>query len=305
VPAAINFTSEAKPDQVGSGLRAINTLFHEGGHAAHFANVTQNSPCFSQEYPPTSMAYAETQSMFCDQLVTDADWLMRYAATAQGEPIPLSLILERIASSQPMRAFDARSIAVVPYFESALYQLSEDDLTAERVLRLARETEVRVLGIESPRPLLAIPHLLNQESAASYQGYLLAYMAVSQTRAHFLREHGYLADNPAIGPALTEHYWEPGNSVDHNSMLRSLTGEGFSARHLAEECNASAEEACTRADASMRDAAARHYPDNAANSLDAHIRIVHGSELLADSSGGETAMCDLFEGWVRERYFGP
>ena len=68
VPAAINFTAEAKPDQVGSGLRAINTLFHEGGHAAHFANVVQNSPCFSQEYAPTSMAYAETQSMFCDSL---------------------------------------------------------------------------------------------------------------------------------------------------------------------------------------------------------------------------------------------
>ena len=137
-----------------------------------------------------------------------------------------------------MRAFDARSIAVVPYFESALYQMSDDDLTPARVLALARETEVRVLGIESPRPLLAIPHLLNQESAASYQGYLLAHMAVSQTRAHFLREFGYLTDNPAIGPALSAHYWEPGNSVDHNSMLRSLTGEGFSARHLAEDCNA-------------------------------------------------------------------
>ncbi len=188
VPAAINFTAEAKPDQVGSGLRAINTLFHEGGHAAHFANVVQNSPCFSQEYPPTSMAYAETQSMFCDQLLSDPDWMMRYAASADGQPIPASLILDRIASSQPMRAFDARSIAVVPYFESALYQMADDDLTPERVLALARETEVRVLGVESPRPLLAIPHLLNQESAASYQGYLLAYMAVAQTRAHLLGE---------------------------------------------------------------------------------------------------------------------
>ncbi len=230
VPAAINFTAEAKPDQTGSGLRAINTLFHEGGHAAHFANVVQNSPCFSQEYAPTSMAYAETQSMFCDSLVSDADWLMRYATTADGRAIPPALIMERIASSQPMRAFDARSIAVVPYFESALYQMSDDDLTPDAVLRLARETERRVLGVESPRPLLAIPHLLNQESAASYQGYLLALMAVSQTRAHFLGELGYLTDNPAIGPALAAHYWEPGNSVDHNSMLRSLTGDGFSAR---------------------------------------------------------------------------
>jgi hypothetical protein len=233
VPAAINFTSEAKPDQVGSGIRAINTLFHEGGHAAHFANVTQNAPCFSQEYAPTSMAYAETQSMFCDSLLGDADWLMRYATTADGAPIPAALIFERIATAQPMRAYDARSIAVVPYFEAALYRLSGDDLTPDRVLTLARDIERRVLGVESPRPLLAIPHLLNQESAASYQGYLLALMAVSQTRAHFLREFGYLTDNVAIGPALSASYWEPGNSVDHDTMLRNLTGEGFSARDLA------------------------------------------------------------------------
>ena len=83
-----------------------------------------------------------------------------------------------------MRAFDARSIAVVPYFESALYRMSDDDLTPERVLALARDTERRVLGIESPRPLLAIPHLLNQESAASYQGYLLAlHGGVADARA--------------------------------------------------------------------------------------------------------------------------
>jgi hypothetical protein len=305
VPAAINFTAEAKPDQVGSGLRAINTLFHEGGHAAHFANVVQNSPCFSQEYPPTSMAYAETQSMFCDQLLSDPDWMMRYAAAPDGSAVPSSLILDRITSSQPMRAFDARSIAVVPYFESALYQMSDDELTPERVLALARATEVRVLGLESPRPILAIPHLLNHESSASYQGYLLAYMAVAQTRAHFLREFGYLTDNPAIGPALAAHYWEPGNSVDHNAMLRSLTGDGFSARHLAADCNATAEEARAHAEASMRAAAARTYSEDVPSSLDAHITIVHGDEALADTSEGEAAMCDRFENWVRAHYAMP
>src|SRR5262245_1607137 len=190
LPSQSNFTAEAKPDQVGSGLRAINTLFHEGGHAAHFANVLQNSPCFSQEYAPTSMAYAETQSMFCDSLLNDADWLVRYARNAHGETIPPSLIRDRITTSHFARAFDERSIAVVPYFEAALYRLSDAELSSTAVLNLARETELRVLGMESPRPLLAIPHLLNQESAASYQGYLLAHMAVYQTRAFFLREHG-------------------------------------------------------------------------------------------------------------------
>jgi hypothetical protein len=305
VPSAINFTSEAKPDQVGSGLRAINTLFHEGGHAAHFANVVQNSPCFSQEYAPTSMAYAETQSMFCDSLIDDADWLLRYAKTAEGAPIPASLVRERIASRQPMLAFDARSIAVVPFFEAELYRMSDADLTPERVLALARDTERRVLGVDSPRPLLAIPHLLNQESAASYQGYLLADMAVAQTRAHFKKHLGFLTDNPAIGPALGAHYWEPGNSVDHHRLLRSLTGEGFSARYLAEDCTATVADAAAEADADMKAAGSRRYPDDVPASLDAEIRIVHGDELIADSSDGEAAMCDRFEGWVRAHYRAP
>jgi oligoendopeptidase F len=302
LPGQINFTAEAKPDQIGSGLRAINTLFHEGGHAAHFANVAQNAPCFSQEYAPTSMAYAETQSMFCDSLLGDADWLKRYARNAQGEVIPDSLIRDRVAGSQPMRAFDERSIAVVPYFESALYQLADAELTPGTVLALARATEVRLLGIESPRPMLAIPHLLNQESAASYQGYLLAHMAVYQTRAYFLRRHGYLTDNSAVGPALAEHYWAPGNSVDHAATLRSLTGEDFSPRYLADECNLSADASWAEAQATMAAAAGRAWRDEAASTLDAHIRVVHGAEVLADSSEGEDAMCARFEAWVREHY---
>ena len=43
-------------------------------------------------------------------------------------------------------------------------------------------------------------------------------------------------------------------------------------------------------------------PSEAAASLDAQIRVVHGTEVLADSSQGEDAMCDRFEAWVREHY---
>lgn len=50
-----------------------------GGHAAHFANIDQHSPFFSQERAPTSVAYAENQSMFLDSLISDGDWLARYA----------------------------------------------------------------------------------------------------------------------------------------------------------------------------------------------------------------------------------
>ncbi len=303
VPGQINFTASAKPDQIGSGARAIATLFHEGGHAAHFANVTQNSPCFSQEFAPTSMAYAETQSMFCDSLLNDADWLKRYARNAAGETIPDALIRAKIESTQPFAAWYQRLTLVVPYFERALYQLTEDQLTPKRVLALARDCEQRIQGVAvAPRPLLSIPHLLNQESAAAYHGYLLAQMAVDQTRAYFEREYGYLTDNPAIGPKLAEHYWATGNSVNHNATLVSLTGESFNAKYLADSCNQTVDQAWQDARKRMDAASKRSYPNALNADLNATIRIVHGAELIADNKESNEAMCAQFERWVESRY---
>ncbi|TKI07434.1 M3 family metallopeptidase [Martelella alba] len=299
LPARINFTSLAKPDQVGSGIAGINTLFHEGGHAAHFANIRQNAPCFSQEYPPTSMAYAETQSMFCDSLLDDVDWLKRYALDGNGNPPPDDLLRALIAARQPMRAFNERHILLVPYFEWALYQWPDAQLTPPNITRLARECEQRILGIDgSPRPLLAIPHLLSQESACSYQGYLLALMAVEQTRRFFLDRDGYLTDNPSIGPALAEHYWGPGNSVSHDETLRSLTGEGFNPAYLARVCNQTADEAWRQAQIDIANAAKRPQPP-ADFDWQARISVVDGERLLASNAQGDEAMCEQFARAVR------
>ena len=64
-------------------------------------------------------------------------------------------------------------------------------------------------------------------------------------------------------------------------------------------------QASARADEMMRSAEARPYPDDAAVQPGRHIRIVHGAELLADSSDGEDAMCDRFEAWVSAHYAAP
>ncbi|MEQ9900619.1 M3 family metallopeptidase [Pectobacterium punjabense] len=301
-PARINFTSLAKPDQIGSGASGINTLFHEGGHAAHFANIKQNAPCFSQEFPPTSMAYAETQSMFCDSLLGDADWLKRYAKNAQGETIPDELIRADISTQQPMRAFNERHILLVPYFEWQLYSWDDEARTPEAMTKLARDTELRILGISgSPRPTLAIPHLLSMESACSYQGYLLALMAVEQTRSYFLQRDGYLTDNPAIGPDLAQHYWLPGNSVSHDDTLRSLTGEGFNPAYLAKACNLTVDEAWQQAQGTMAQAAARPQPA-ADFDLSARIRVVDGSRVLADNAQGDEKMCQDFSAFIEREY---
>lgn len=301
LPARINFTSLAQPDQVGSGAHGLNTLFHEGGHAAHFANICQNAPCFSQEFPPTSMAYAETQSMFCDSLLDDADWLKRYAKNATGEPVPDTLIEASIAARQPMRAFNERHILLVPYFEWALYQWDEQQCTPEAITALAREVEHKILGISgSPRPTLAIPHLLSLESACSYQGYLLALMAVEQTRHFFLQRDGYLTDNPAIGPDLARHYWLPGNGVSHDETLRSLTGEGFNPDYLAQACNQTVAQAWQDAQQTIAAAAARPQPA-ADFDLAAHIRVVDGEQVLADNAEGDEKMCRDFAAAINAR----
>ena len=52
----------------------------------------------------------------------------------------------------------------------------------------------------------------------------------------------------------------------------------------------------------MAAAATREYPRDVPAALDAHIRVVHGADVLADSSEGEDAMCVRFEAWVREHY---
>ncbi|MBT4526233.1 MAG: peptidase M3 [Deltaproteobacteria bacterium] len=301
--AEINFTSNANPDKIGSGREAIATLFHEGGHAAHCANVTQNAPCFSQEFAPTSMAYAETQSMFCDSLLDDADWMKTYAKNEKGEAVPDSLIKKMIEAKQPFFAYEERMILVVPYFEWAVYSLNDRDLTAAKLISLARETEQRILGIPcSPRPILAIPHLLSQESACSYQGYLLAHMAVYQTRAWFLEKFGYLTDNPELGPLLAKHYWHPGNSISHDQSLKNLTGEGFSAQYLADICNLSINDAWESTEETITKYKQRPAVIETASSLNAKIRVVHGEEMIANNDQSDQNLIQQFETWVKDQY---
>jgi hypothetical protein len=127
-------------------------------------------------------------------------------------------------------------------------------------------------------------------------------MAVYQTRAYFLREYGFLTDNPAIGPLLAEHYWAPGNRVSHDQTLRSLTGEGFSARQLAEVCNQSVASAWEEARQTMAQAAERTYPTEYPASLDATIRLVHGTELIADNRHSDEAMFATFEDWIHTHF---
>jgi Peptidase family M3 len=299
LPARIHFTANAIPGAVGSGHRATQTLFHEGGHAAHFSNIDQPAPCYGQEFAPTSVAFAETQSMFLDSLLNDADWQARYARTRDGGAMPWDLVERGVRSRQPFAAWGARSMLAICYAEKALYEMPEEDLTPENVLSMLREVEKRFLFMESPRPVLSVPHLLSGESSAYYHGYVLAEMGVYQTRAFFLKRDGHLVDNKNIGPAMREAYWKPGNSQTCTALIEGLTGAPLSADSFAEHLNKDTEAAVKIAKASFE--AEKDIPQReGAVELDASIRVCHGNETIANlAPGGNFAdFSAKFSAWI-------
>ena len=299
-PARIHFTANAIPGVVGSGRRATETLFHEGGHAAHFANIDMPSPCFSQEFAPTSVGFSETQSMFLDSLLSDADWQARYGATAAGEAMPMALIEKGIACEQPYAAWQLRGMLAVCYGEKAIYEIPDDELSLERVTAELRAVERDLLFLDdgAPRPVLSVPHLLSGDSSAYYHGYVLAEMAVAQTRAHFVARDHHLVDNPRIGPDLREHYWREGNRRTFDEFVTGLTGHALSAAPLADRAN-------REVGAAMREAAAavarlaEVAPFRGDVRLGATIRVVHGRDQIGRDDGGRfDELCDAFEGWI-------
>ncbi len=298
-PARIHFTANAIPGMVGAGKRATETLFHEGGHAAHFANVDMPAPCFSQEFAPTSVAFAETQSMFLDSLLEDADWQARYARTAADEPMPLALAEKAIRVGQPYAAWAQRALIAVCYGERAIYEIPDKELTADRVLAEIRRQERELLFVEegAPRPTLSIPHLISGDSSAYYHGYTLALMAVHQTRAFFRERDGHLMDNARIGPDLRRAYWEPGNSRAFPDFVRGLTGREVSPAALADRVNRSADEAVAEAKESVARAVSIPAHKGAVE-LDAKIRVVHGREEIANTAQGFAPAASAFASWI-------
>ncbi len=300
--AHINFTANAVPGQIGSGERATQTFFHEGGHAAHFSNIRMPAPCFAQEFAPTSVAFAETQSMFLDSLLGDADWLVRYAKNKAGETIPLDLIRRNGKKEQTWRAWRLRSMLAVCYAEKAIYEMSPEDLTAENILETLRTVEKEMVMLQAgPRPLLSVPHLLSGEASAYYHGYILAEMAVYQTRAYFLQKYGYLTDNREIGPELREIYWREGNARTFLEFVERLTGTPFSAEATERVVARSIEDVYKEIDDAVKSQADRPMWSEPIE-LNAEIAVVHGDDVIATTADGLTfeEVSDQFRKWVEE-----
>lgn len=298
IPADVRLTSTARLLQPGAGLRGLNVLFHEAGHAAHYANVTMNSPCFSQEFPPSPPALLETQAKFFESVPSDPCWLKRYATDAAGNAMPDGQIRAQVAARQASLAYSERRDLIPTYFEWALYSMDDAERTTDAVLDLARSVTQRILGIAGHTDyVLSIPHPIYHDIAVYYHGYLLAKMAAAQTRAYLMNTLGYIVDNPQVGPLLAQHYWAPGNAATLDQTLIALTGEPLNASYLAAECNRSSDDVWEHALAALG-RSDQVEASRTPHDLNATIAIVHGNERIASNDESLPAMYAAFERWI-------
>jgi hypothetical protein len=84
--------------------------------------------------------------MFLDSLVNDAGWRAMYARDESGTVIPFEILEEEIRATHPFAVFQLRAMLAVSYFEKALYELPEDQVTKEIVLKLADQVENDIQG---------------------------------------------------------------------------------------------------------------------------------------------------------------
>lgn len=297
VPGASNFTCNVVAGQVGSGHQGYVTLFHEGGHAAHFLNSEQPDVCNNTEYTPMSASFAETHSMFLDDMLDSIEWKTRYARSADGTTYPLDLFERKLKKLHVLRPTDLHGIMYVAYFERAMYEAR--NLTREKVLSVAKSVYKTFFdrSVDSCR-VLNVPHIYGWESAAAYHGYGLATLAVEQWRAHFLKKYGAIVDNPKVGADMKK-IWKLGSSVTFAEFVKLATGAPLSAKaYLAERTQSVAK---VLAGAKARIAALSKERAATPIDLDARIRLVHGTQTIATNAKSFEAMAATYKRWLNEQ----
>jgi hypothetical protein len=219
------------------------------------------------------------------------------------EHSPLSGFNSSDCVSLYSQVFALRSMLAVPFYEKALYELSDEELTPSRLIDLAIETELSIQGARASRPLLSVPHLLADESAAYYHGYVLAEMSVHHTRDYFHRTYGHIVDNENVGKDLTEVYWKPGNSKIFLELVEKLTGSPLSSQAWVNMLQKSVEDVLQEEkdgyERGIREGPKFPRGSSVDRELDMRVMLVHGDEVIADSAEkGLREACEVYKSWI-------
>ncbi len=291
-----NFTCNVSYGQVGSGVLGMNTLFHEGGHAADRLNSLQVDACINSEYPPASTAWAETQSMFLDTMFSSVEWRNRYAINANGVAYPFEQFAKRIEKLGIIAPLGMMDIHEVMEFERRVYEAK--NLSKEKVISLAKQVYKKFLDrTEDSVSMLNVPHLYSWESSCSYHGYGLATLALTHWRAYFYDKYSYIVDNPNVGKEMKK-VWALGSSKTFPECVKIATGKKLSAKAFIDVATQSVPKKLVLAKKRL-ETMEKVKPFTKPVDLDAHIKMVHGKKVIADNSKSFEDMAQKYSKWLK------
>ena len=295
IPGSANFTCNVVYGQTGSAEEGYNTLFHEGGHAAHLMNSTQSQVCVNNEYPPASTAWDETQSMFLDTMLNSIEWKTRYAKNGDGDAYPFNLYERRLRKLNRFAPLGMMGITSVMAFERRVYE--EKNLTEKKLMAIAKSTytQYRRTSVSSYW-LLSVPHIYAWESSCAYQGYGLAQLALIQWREYFFKKYGHIVDNPKVGKEMVK-MWTYGSSETFSDCMKLATGKKLSAQPYIKSVTTSIDTAIRKAKKRIEDLK-KVKPYTKSINLDANIKMVHGKETIATNKKGFDAMTNKYVAWL-------
>ena len=291
-----NFTCNVVFGQVGSGKQGYNTLFHEGGHAAHLLHSEQRDVCFNHEYLPASASWAETQSMFLDTLFSSVEWVSRYAKNEKGEAYPFDLYERKLSKLHVLRPLDLYGIMFVSNFEKEIYEAK--DLNGKKVISIAKKNFKKYFDrSEDSIYALSIPHIYSWHSSGSYHGYGLAELDLYQWREYFYKKYGYIVDNPHVGKEMKK-VWELGSARKFREFVILATGKKLSADAYLRDITASMPHLLASAKQKIV-RLQKVRPFHGTIDLKATIHMVHGKKEVANNAKGFEDMALQYKKWLQ------
>lgn len=298
IPGNSNFTCNVVPGQVGSGLEGIATLFHEGGHAAHFQNTTQREIVLNQESVPMTTAWAEVHSMFLEAAFSSIEWRTRYALDKNGNAYPFDLFERITRKLHLIKPTLMHSIIFVSSMERDLYEAK--NLTTEKILQIVKKNFKKYTDrSEDSISILNIVHIYDFHSSASYHGYGLAELTVYQWREYFYKKYGYIVDNPNIGKEMKQ-VWKLGASKTFPEFVKLATGKKLSAEPFIRQVSLPVDKILHGAKQKIKKLASVKQFTKPVN-LNAKISMVHGKQEIANNAKSFEAMAEKYKKWLQSQ----
>jgi hypothetical protein len=298
LPGSSNFTCNVVAGQVGAGIQGMNTLFHEGGHAAHYLNSKQSESCINTEYPPASTAWAETQSMFLDSVFSTIAWKTRYAKNKDGKAYPFDLYKRKVEKINKIIPLDLMGIMFVANFEREIYEIK--GLTIEKVLETARKMNKKYFDkSEESISILNTPHIYSWESICSYHAYGLAELAVAQWQDYFYSKYGHIVDNQNIGKEMSK-VWKLASTKTFKEFVILATGKNISAQAYIKQITKPLTQMIGLAQKRIK-ALKKVKEYSKSIQLNASIRMVDGKKEISNNKKSFEDMAEKYKKWLNSK----